>query len=90
MAPGSGRIHYILAASLIEEQGNLDEAIEHLERATSEVPRAHLTASDLLLQRGRRDAAVRHLEEYLLVAPATDALRPKVEARLSELQAPKE
>jgi Flp pilus assembly protein TadD len=90
VVPGSGRIHYILAASLIEEQGNLDEAIEHLERATSEVPRAHLTASDLLLQRGRRDAAVRHLEEYLLVAPPTDALRPKVEARLSELQAPKE
>ena len=57
VVPGSGRIHYILAASLIEEHGNLDEAIEHMERAASEVPRAHLVASDLLLERGRRDAA---------------------------------
>jgi tetratricopeptide (TPR) repeat protein len=86
VVPGSGRVHYILAASLLEEDGNLDEAIEHMERATSEVPRAHLVASDLLLRRGRRDAAIRHLEEYLLVAPATDAMRIKVEAHLSELQ----
>jgi lipopolysaccharide biosynthesis regulator YciM len=86
VVPGSGPVHYILAASLIEEHGNLDEAIEHMERAAPEVPKAHLVASDLLLQRGRRAAAVRHLEEYLLVMPTTDALRPKVEARLSELQ----
>jgi tetratricopeptide (TPR) repeat protein len=89
VVPASGRIHYILAASLIEEHGNLDEAIEHMERAASEIPRAHLVASDLLLQRGKRDAAVRHLEEYLVMVPKADEMRPKVEARLAELQQPK-
>ena len=86
VAPGCGRVHYILAASLIEEHGNMDEAIEHMQRAASEIPSAHLVASELLLQRGRRDAAKRHLEEYLLVAAPDDAMRPKVEARLAELQ----
>jgi hypothetical protein len=86
VAPGSGRVHYILAASLIEEHGDIDEAIEHMQRAAGEIPRAHLVVCDLLLQRGRRDAAVRHLEEYLLVAQPGDAMRPKVEARLAELR----
>jgi tetratricopeptide (TPR) repeat protein len=86
VAPGSGRVHYILAASLIEEHGDIDEAIEHMQRAASEILSAHLVASELLLQRGRRDAAKRQLEEYLLVAEPGDAMRPKVEARLAELQ----
>jgi tetratricopeptide (TPR) repeat protein len=86
VVPGSGPIHYILAASIIEEHGNSDEAIEHMKRAAAEIPSAHLVASDLLADRGRRQEAVRQLEEYLLVASPTDAMRPKVEARLSELQ----
>jgi Flp pilus assembly protein TadD len=87
VAPGSGRVHYILAASLIEEHGDMDEAIEHMQRAASEIPSAHLVASELLLQKGKRDAAKRQLEEYLLVAAPSDAMRPKVEARLAELAA---
>jgi tetratricopeptide (TPR) repeat protein len=86
VVPGSGRIHYILAASIIEEHGSPEEAIEHMKRAASEIPSAHLVASDLLADRGRRQEAVRQLEEYLLVASPTDAMRPKVEARLAELQ----
>jgi tetratricopeptide (TPR) repeat protein len=86
VSPGSGRVHYILAASLIEDHGNMDEAIEHMQRAASEIPSAHLVASDLLLQKGKRDAAKRQLEEYLLVAKPDDAMRPKVEALLAELQ----
>jgi tetratricopeptide (TPR) repeat protein len=86
VAPSAGRIHYILAASLIEENGDMDEAIDHMQRAGADIPSAHLVAADLLLERGRRNEAVRQIEEYLLVAPATDALRPKAEARLSQLQ----
>ena len=86
VVPGSGRIHFILAASLIQENGNMDEAIDHLERAGDDIPSAHLAASDLLLERGRRNEAVRQIEEFLLVASPSDALRAKAEARLSELQ----
>jgi hypothetical protein len=57
-----------------------------MQRAAAEIPSAHLVASDLLADRGRRQEAVRQLEEYLLVASPTDAMRPKVEARLSQLQ----
>jgi tetratricopeptide (TPR) repeat protein len=86
VVPGSGPIHYILAASIIEEHGNADEAIEHMKRAAAEIPSAHLVASDLLADRGRRQEAVRQLEEYLLVTSPTDTMRPKVEARLAELR----
>jgi tetratricopeptide (TPR) repeat protein len=86
VVPGSGRTHYILAASLIQEKGNMDEAIDHLERAGDDIPSAHLAASDLLLERGRRNEAVRQIEQFLLVASPSDALRAKAEARLSELQ----
>jgi tetratricopeptide (TPR) repeat protein len=86
VVPGSGRVHYILAASLIEEKGNIDEAIEHLELAGGDIPSAHLAASDLLIERGRHDEAVRQIEAYLLVADPHDALRAKAEARLSQLQ----
>jgi tetratricopeptide (TPR) repeat protein len=86
VTPGSGRVHYILAASLIEDHGDIDEAIEHMQRAASEIPSAHLVASDLLLKKGKRDLAKRQLEEYLLVAKPDDTMRPKVEALLAELQ----
>jgi tetratricopeptide (TPR) repeat protein len=86
IVPGSCKVHYILAASLIEEDGNLDEALEHLTRAVPEVPTAHLVAADLLVQQGRKQDAVRHLEEYLRGAKPNDAYRARVEARLVELQ----
>jgi tetratricopeptide (TPR) repeat protein len=86
VAPSSGRLHYILAASIIEEKGNTDEAIDHLERAGDDIPSAHLAASDLLLDRGRPDEALRQVEAFLLVAAPDDPLRAKAEARLSLLQ----
>jgi Tfp pilus assembly protein PilF len=86
VVPGSCKIHYILAASLIEQNGNIDEALDHLSRATAEVPSAHLVAADLLVQQGRRDEAVRHLEAYLRDAKPDDAYRARAEARLAELQ----
>jgi tetratricopeptide (TPR) repeat protein len=86
IVPGSCKVHYILAASLIEEDGNLDEALEHLTRAIPEVPTAHLIAADLLVQQGRKQDAIQHLEEYLRGAKPNDAYRARVEARLVELQ----
>lgn len=86
VVPASGRLHYILAVSMLAEHGNLDEVIAHLERAAADVPSAHLTAAELLAQRGRSPEAIRHLEEYLAGAAPDDAKRPKVEARLAELR----
>ncbi len=86
VVPASGRIHYILAVSMLAEHGNLDEVIAHLERAAADVPSAHLTAAELLAQRGRSPEAIRHLEEYLAGAAPDDAKRSKVEARLAELR----
>jgi TPR repeat/Tetratricopeptide repeat len=86
VVPASGRIHYILAVSLLAENGNLDEVILHLERAAADVPSAHLTAAELLAQRGRSPEAIRHLEEYLATAPPDDSRRSKAEARLAQLR----
>jgi superkiller protein 3 len=86
VVPGSGRIHYILAVSILADRGNLDEALAHLERASADVPSAHITAAEILAQRGRSPEAIRHLEEYLAGAAPDDAKRAKVEARLAELR----
>lgn len=84
--PGDSRMHYILAASLVDENGNLDEILGHLDRAAADIPSAHLVAADLLEQRGRSEEAIHRLEGYLDRAAPGDALRPKVEARLAQLR----
>jgi tetratricopeptide (TPR) repeat protein len=86
VVPASGRIHYILAASLLAERGGTEETIEHFKRAASEVPSARLTLAELLMQSGRRQEAIGQLEEYLSGAKADDALRPRVETRLAQLR----
>lgn len=86
IVPADGRIHYILAVSLMSEHGDVDEIIRHFERAAGDVPAAHVTAAELLAERGRSEEAVRELEDFLQAAPAGDSLRPKAEARLAELR----
>jgi len=86
VVPGDSRMHYILAASLVDEHGDLDEILAHLDRAAADIPSAHLTAADILAQRGRLEDAVHRLEGYLDRAAPDDALRPKVEARLAQLR----
>jgi tetratricopeptide (TPR) repeat protein len=86
VVPNSGRVRYILAASILIEGGDSNEALENLEKATSEVPKAHLVASDVLVMQGRQQEAIKHLEEYLKVAPSDDKERPNVEARLAALR----
>jgi tetratricopeptide (TPR) repeat protein len=86
VVPNSGAVRYILATSLVLENGDRNEAIENYEKAADQVPKAHLAAADLLAQGGRRQDAIRHLEQYLRSAPAGDRDRANVETRLAELR----
>jgi tetratricopeptide (TPR) repeat protein len=86
VVPESGKIHYILAVSLITDNGDFDETILHLERAASEVHSAHLTAAELLAERGRSQEAIHHLEEYLHETPPDDSQRSKAETLLTQLR----
>jgi tetratricopeptide (TPR) repeat protein len=86
VVPGDARMHYILAASLVDEHGNIDEILAHLRRAATDIPSAHLTAADLLAQSGRLQEAIQYLEDYLNRAAPGDSLRPRIEARLAQLR----
>jgi len=84
--PGSGRLRFVLATSLLLAKGDSDEVLENLERSTSEVPRAHLVAARLRMGRGRRTDALQHVEDFLRVAPAGDQDRGKAQSMLAELR----
>ena len=86
VVPDSARIRYILAASIVMEHGDSDEALDNLERAAGEIPRAHLMAAEILIFRGKQQDAIVHLEEYLRTAPPDDKERPMAEARLNALR----
>lgn len=86
IAPADGRMHYILAASMLEGDAPMDTVIAEFERATSTVRAAHVIAADLLAKQGHKQEAIQHLETYLADATASDALRPKAEARLAALR----
>ena len=86
LVPGDSRMHYILAASLLDEHGNIDDILAHLDRAAADIPSANLAAADLLAERGRAEEAIHRLEGYLERAAPGDALRPKVAARLAQLR----
>jgi tetratricopeptide (TPR) repeat protein len=68
------------------EHGDPEEALLNLERAASELPKAHLIAADVLIVLGRPDDAIGHLEEYLRKAPPDDKDRPAAEERLAALR----
>jgi len=87
IVPDAARIHYVLAVSILIEHGDFDEALLHLDRAGSEIPKAHLVAADVLSFLGRDSDAVKHIEEYLRLAPANDKERPNAEARLAAIRA---
>jgi tetratricopeptide (TPR) repeat protein len=86
VVPSDGRVHYILASSLLQEHGNIDEIIAHLERASVDIPSARLTAAQLLAQSGRPQEAVNQLKDYLVAAKPSDPLRTKAEALLAQLR----
>jgi Tfp pilus assembly protein PilF len=80
------KIRYVLAVSLIAQHGDNAEVLENLQRASAEVPKAHLVAADILERAGRREDAAKELEEYLRTAPEQDSDRQKVGAWLVQLQ----
>jgi len=84
--PGSGRLRFVLATSLLLSKGDSDEVLSNLERATDEIPRAHLVAARLLMQRGQRTEALQHVESYLHAVPANDQDRAKALAMQAELR----
>ena len=86
VVPADGRMHYILATSILAENGSLNEVVAEFERATATVRAAHVVLAELLEQQGRSQEAIQHLETYLATASADDPLRPKVEARLAALR----
>jgi tetratricopeptide (TPR) repeat protein len=86
--PSLMKMRYILAYSLTREQGHENEALDNLERAAVEIPKARLLAADILTHAGRRDDAIRQLEQYLRALPERDADRKNVEERLAQLRQP--
>lgn len=86
--PSLSKMRYILAISLETKQGHEAEALDNLNRAASEIPKARLLAADILTKTGRRDDAVRQLEQYLRATPARDTERRRVEEWLAELRRP--
>jgi tetratricopeptide (TPR) repeat protein len=86
--PSLLRMRYILAVSLTREPGHETEALDNLERAAVEIPKARLLAADILTGIGRREDAVKQLEHYLRALPEQDADRHTVEERLAQLRQP--
>jgi Tfp pilus assembly protein PilF len=58
---------FTLGVSLGWQRRNIDEAIQHLDRAAASHPRARLAAVRFLAEAGRRKEAVTRLEQYLRV-----------------------
>ena len=84
--PSLLKMRYILALSLAMKQGHEAEALENLERAAAEIPKARLLAADILTHTGRPDDAARQLEQYLRASPEQDADRRSVEEWLAQLR----
>jgi tetratricopeptide (TPR) repeat protein len=86
LMPGSGKIRYILASSLLIAKGESDEVLADLERSASEVPLAHLLAAQILAHRGKREEAAHQLEDYLRATPSNDKQRSRAEEMLAQLR----
>ena len=84
--PGLLKLRYVLGFSLVNEGGNKVEALDNLQRATVEVPGAHLLVAKILAETGRREEAAQHLDDYLRSPGARDLDRPAVEAWLEQLR----
>jgi tetratricopeptide (TPR) repeat protein len=84
--PGLLKLRYVLGISLVNEGGDKIEALDNLQRATVEMPGAHLLVAKILVETGRREDAAQHLENYLHSAPADDVRRQAVEVWLEQLR----
>jgi hypothetical protein len=76
----------VLAVSLIEQRKDINEALEYLKQAVTELPFVRLLAAHALAEIGRRDLAAFQVKEYLQ-SSAHDCERPALEAWLTSVQA---
>jgi tetratricopeptide (TPR) repeat protein len=84
--PRLSKIRYVLGLSLATEGGDQAEALDNLQRAAAEVPKAHLLAAKILAGTDRREDAAKQVEDYLRSSPQGDTDRPKIEAWLEQLR----
>ena len=84
--PALLKVRYVLGLSLVTEGGDKAEALDNLQRAAAEVPKAHLLVAKILAETDRRQDAVKQLEDYLRSSPANDLDRQKVEEWLVQLR----
>ena len=78
-------LHSVLAISLIEQRKDINDGLEHLKQAVTELPFVRLLAAHALADIGRRDLAAIQVKEYLQVS-AHDCERPALEAWLTSVQ----
>jgi tetratricopeptide (TPR) repeat protein len=76
----------VLAISLIEQRKDVNEALEYLKQAVTELPFVRLLAAHALVESARRDLAAIQVKEYLR-SSAHDCERPALEAWLTSVQA---
>ncbi len=86
VAPGLLKLRYILGISLLSDAATQQEALTNLERASVEIPQAHLLAAKILVENGQREGAVKHLTEYLAQVRQDAPNDEKVRAWLAQLQ----
>lgn len=84
--PGLLKVRYVLGLSLMIDGGDKGEALDNLQRAAADIPKAHLLAAEILADTGQREKAAQHVEEYLLSRPGDGIDRQKVEAWLVRLR----
>ena len=84
--PGLLKVRFVLGISLSTEDGDKAEALDNLQRAAAEIPKAHLLLAKILAATNRREEAARHLQDYLSSATSDDVDRQKVEGWLEELR----
>ena len=75
----------VLAISLIGQRRNMDEALEHLRQAATQLPFITLLAAHTLVESGRPDLAVIQVREYLQ-SSAHECERRELEAWVASAQ----
>lgn len=83
LGPKSPRVHYLLGTVLAMQRGKELEALEHLQAAALDTPRARLLAAQVWIRIGDVKRARQHLTDYLSSGLQED--RAKVEMWLSRL-----
>jgi tetratricopeptide (TPR) repeat protein len=84
--PGLMKVRYVLGFNLLIEGLDKAEALDNLQRAASEIPKARLLSAQILADSGRNADAAEQIEEYLRSASGDGMDRQKIEAWLARLR----